>query len=214
MYIPAHFDEKRDDVLYQLIVDHPLATIVTFGRDGLAANHIPFLLERAAEGHGALIGHVARNNPLWHDHDVDVDALVIFEGPSAYISPNWYTTKQETHEVVPTYNYTVVHAYGRIIVHDDARWVRGAIGKLTKAMEASQPVPWRMADAPSDFLRRQIEQIVGIEIPIARLSGKWKTSQNRVASDRAGVVGGLRKSGNASQMEMADLVQDTLFTRE
>lgn len=214
MYIPAHFDEERDEVLHKLIVDHPLATIVTFGRDGLAANHIPFLLERAAEGHGSLIGHVARNNPLWHDHDADVDALVIFQGPSAYISPNWYATKGETHEVVPTYNYTAVHAYGRIIVHDDARWVRGVIGKLTKAMEESQPVPWKMVDAPGDFLRSQIEHIVGIEIPIERLSGKWKTSQNRGAADRTGVVSGLRESGSASQVEMAELVQDTLFTKE
>jgi len=210
MYMPAHFEEQRDAVLRQLIVEHPLGTIVTFGSDGLAANHIPFLLERSAEGHGSLIGHVARNNPLWHDHAADVDALVIFQGPTTYISPNWYATKQETHEVVPTYNYSVVHAYGRIIVHDDAKWVRGVIGKLTRAMEASQPVPWKMTDAPGDFLRGQIEHIVGIEIPIDRLIGKWKTSQNRVLADRERVVEGLRESGSASQVAMADLVQDTL----
>lgn len=210
MYMPAHFEEQRDAVLRQLIVEHPLGTIVTFGSDGLAANHIPFLLENSSQARGSLIGHVARNNPVWHDHAPDVDALVIFQGPSTYISPNWYATKQETHEVVPTYNYTVVHAYGRIIVHDDAKWVRGVIGKLTRAMEASQPVPWKMTDAPGDFLRGQIEHIVGIEIPIDRLIGKWKTSQNRVLADRKRVVEGLRESGSASQVAMADLVQDTL----
>lgn len=210
MYIPAHFEETRPDVMRQLIDGYPLGTLVTLSPDGLNANHIPFLFDADSSPHGRLIGHVARNNALWHSTNTDVEALVIFQGPSAYISPNWYETKQQTHEVVPTYNYAVVHAYGPLTVHEDAKWLRGIVGKLTKRMESAQPQPWKMADAPAAYLAGQLENIVGIEIPISRMLGKWKTSQNRVPADREGVVTALRSQDDQESAAMADLLLETL----
>jgi transcriptional regulator len=209
MYLPAHFEETRTEVLHALIAEHPLGALVTLGSDGLTANHIPFLVVAGAGSHGRLIGHVARNNALWHDHDANLEALVIFQGSSAYISPNWYATKRATHQVVPTYNYAVVHARGPLIIHDDPKWVRGVVGKLTKTMEASQAVPWKMADAPPEFIGQQLENIVGIEIPISRLIGKWKTSQNRPVEDRIGAAAGLRATGKPDNEAMANLVERT-----
>jgi transcriptional regulator len=206
VYLPAHFEESRTEVLHRLIAEHPLGAVVTLGLDGLTANHIPLLLDASAGPNGTLIGHVARKNELWHGHDDRMEALVIFQGASAYISPNWYATKQATHEVVPTYNYVVVHAHGSLVVHEDPKWLRGVVGKLTKRMESSQDVPWKMADAPAGFISNQLESIVGIEIPINRLVGKWKTSQNRPVADRIGAAAGLRASGNPGDAEMAELV--------
>lgn len=207
MYMPAHFEETRQEILHELIARHPLGALVTLGMEGLAADHIPFLLDARTGDRGALIGHVARNNEVWHDHAGDVEAIVIFQGPAAYISPNWYATKQQTHEVVPTYNYAVVHVHGPIIIHEDRKWLRAVIGKLTKTMEASQPAPWKMADAPAAFVESQIESIVGIEIPISRMAGKWKTSQNRILADREGAVAGLREAGDSVSRAMADLIE-------
>lgn len=206
MYMPPHFNQTDTEQLRRLIAGHPLGTLVTLGRDGLDANHIPFLLDPRQGDHGTLIGHVARNNALWHDHDPSTEALVIFQGPDAYISPNWYPTKRETHQVVPTWNYAVIHVHGPLIVHEDAKWLRGVVGKLTKAMEAGQAEPWKMGDAPRDYIDEMLTQIVGIEIPIHRLTGKWKASQNRPAADRAGAIAGLRASGDPASGAMADLM--------
>jgi transcriptional regulator len=206
VYLPAHFEETRADVLRALIAEHALGVLVTLGSEGLSANHIPFLLDDRTGEHGTLIGHVARSNPVWHDRDDNVEALVIFQGPTAYISPNWYETKRETHEVVPTYNYAVVHVYGNVIVHHDAKWLRGVVGRLTKRFESEQPKPWKMADAPAPYLDRQLSNIVGVEIPISRIVGKWKVSQNRPVADRIGATQGLRASGDAEDAAMADLI--------
>ena len=209
MYLPAHFEETRTEVLHALIAEHPLGALVTLGPDGLNANHTPFLLEPDAGGeHGRLIGHVARNNDAWRDAlgAPEAESLVIFQGASAYVSPNWYATKQETHRVVPTYNYAVVHVYGQVIVHEDAKWLRGVVGKLTKRFESALPTPWKMGDAPGDYLAEQLANIVGIEIPITRLTGKWKVSQNRVAADREGAIAGLRSTGDPDDAAMADIV--------
>jgi transcriptional regulator len=210
VYVPAHFAEDRNDVLQQLIADHPLGTLVTLGSNGLMANLIPFLFEATSEPHGRLIGHVARSNDLWHDRVDGVDSLVVFQGASAYISPNWYVTKQRTHEVVPTYNYVVAQIHGPLIIHEDAKWLRGAVGKLTKAMESVQSEPWKMADAPSAFIAAQLENIVGIEIPISRITGKWKTSQNRPVEDRRGAIDALRATGVPDDVAMADLIERTI----
>ena len=210
MYLPPHFEETRPELIRDLIAAHPFGTLVTFGSDGINANHIPFLLENRTGDDDALIGHVARNNDVWHNRDADIEALVIFQGPSAYISPNWYPAKAETHEAVPTYNYAVAHVYGDLVVHDDRRWVRGAVGKLTKAMEASQPRPWRMAEAPAAYLDCQLQNIVGIEIPIARAHGKWKVSQNRAIDDRLGAVEGLRACDEAEAEAVAQLILSRL----
>jgi transcriptional regulator len=209
MYLPEHFAEHDRAVLHRLIAEHPLGTLVTLGSDGLSANHLPFSLAPDAGEHGALLTHVARGNLAWHDFDPEYEALVIFQGPSAYISPNWYPTKAETGRHVPTYNYAVVHAHGRLVIHDDEKWLRGFLGRLTKRMEATQPTPWKMGDAPPDYLRQQLGGIVGIEIAISRLVGKWKVSQNRLPIDRAGAATGLRATGGAEAGAMADLVADT-----
>ncbi len=212
VYLPAHFEEARPEALRQLIAAHPLGALVTVGPQGLSANHIPFLLEARGEL-GTLIGHVARNNDVWRTEPDRPEALVIFQGPTAYISPNWYATKQATHRVVPTYNYTVVHVHGPLIVHEDEKWLRGVVGKLTKQFEATQPQPWKMADAPADYLSEQLANIVGVEIPIQRIVGKWKTSQNREPADRVGAVAGLRALDDPESTAMAELIDATLADR-
>jgi transcriptional regulator len=207
VYLPRHFAETDTEAMHRLIRAFPLGTLITLGDDGLAANHVPFVLDARAGGHGRLLGHVARNNAVWHDHDPNRDALVVFQSVAAYISPNWYATKRETHEVVPTWNYAVVHVYGRIVVHDDVKWVRGQAGMLTKQQEASQPTPWKMADAPPAYTAANLEQIVGIEIPIARLVGKFKASQNRRDADRVGAIAGLGETGDPGDAAMAELMK-------
>jgi transcriptional regulator len=210
VYLPPHFEEHRVEAMHDLIRACPLGTIVHLSADGLTANHIPFLVDSAAGPNGTLLAHVARNNALWHEASPDQDVLVIFQGPDAYISPNWYATKQETHEVVPTYNYAVVHASGRLQVHDDEKWLRGVIGKLTKVMEASQPTPWKMADAPREYLNARLTEIVGIEIPITRLTGKFKLSQNRPLADRDGAIAGLRGTENPGDTATAAMMEGLL----
>jgi transcriptional regulator len=207
MYMTSHFEEKRIDVLHRFIAEHPLGALVTLCDAGLEANHVPFELDAQAGRHGTLNCHVARNNPVWRDARTDADALVIFQGPSAYVSPTWYPSKQLTHRVVPTYNYAVVHAYGRIVVHDDPKWLRGLLARLTRTMEAGvSATPWKMGDAPADFIEQMIGQVVGIEIGITRIAGKWKVSQNRSAEDRAGASAGLRSVATAESIAIADLI--------
>lgn len=204
VYLPEHFAETDTAMMHRLIRSFPLGTLITLGTEGLVANHIPFVLDARASEYGRLLGHVARNNLVWCDHDPDEDALIVFQSIEAYITPNWYATKRETHEVVPTWNYAVVHAYGRIIVHDDVKWLRGQAGMLTKRMEAGQPTPWKMADAPQPFIAANLEQIVGIEIPVSRLIGKVKASQNRSDADAAGAIAGLRATEEPGNHAMAD----------
>jgi transcriptional regulator len=212
VYLPPHFAETDIDAMHALIRAFPIGTLITLGADGLSANHIPFVLDTRAGGTGRLLAHVARNNPVWRNHDADCEALVVFQAADAYISPNWYPTKRETHEVVPTWNYAVVHAYGRIVVHDDEKWVRGQAGMLTKQQEASQVSPWKMADAPPAFTTGQLAHIVGFELPIARLIGKVKASQNRRDADCEGAIAGLRDTGDPGDAAMAD-VMDALRHR-
>jgi transcriptional regulator len=206
VYLPPHFAETDPAALHDLIVAAPLGILITLGSDGLAANHIPFVLDPRAGEHGRLLAHVARNNPVWHDHDAGQEALVVFQAAEAYVSPNWYATKRETHRVVPTWNYAVVHAYGPLVVHDDVKWIRGQAGMLTKRQEATQPLPWKMADAPVDYTAEMLHQIVGLEIPISRLIGKVKASQNRDDADRLGAIAGLRESGDAGDLAMAEIM--------
>ncbi|HYL37852.1 MAG TPA: FMN-binding negative transcriptional regulator [Bryobacteraceae bacterium] len=203
MYIPAHFREERTEILHQLIRRHPLATLVTLGRDGLIASHIPLFLEPEPAPLGTLRGHVARANPQWRDFRPDVDALGIFQGPGAYITPSWYPTRTETGRVVPTWNYIVVHATGPLKTFDDPSALERHVRQLTDWQEAGFPQPWSVDDAPPDFVRSMIEGIMGLEIPIARLEGKWKISQNRPAADQAGVIQGLRASADPGSHAMA-----------
>ncbi|MCD9231262.1 FMN-binding negative transcriptional regulator [Ralstonia pseudosolanacearum] len=195
MYVPTDFEEPHTEVLHALMAQYPLGTLVTHGKSGLDANHIPFLLN-ADEGRlGVLHAHVARANPVWQDVADGDEVLVIFQAGDAYISPNWYPSKPEHHRHVPTWNYRVVHAHGRIAIRDDERFVRGVLGRLTRAHEASQPVPWKMADAPADYVSALLKEIVGIEIEITRLVGKAKLGQNREARDARGAATALKASG-------------------
>lgn len=207
IYLPEHF-RASDLVEIRDIIDRfPLATLVTQGPEGMSANHVPLIYEHARGPNGTLIGHVARNNTLWRDGQHEGESLSIFQSIDAYISPNWYPTKQETHEVVPTWNYAIVHAFGPIRVHEDEKWLRGVVGKLTRKMEQiTSEQPWKMADAPPDYLRGMLENIVGIEIPVTRIVGKVKASQNRTADDRHGAAKGLRSTGSATNVAMADLI--------
>jgi transcriptional regulator len=204
MYNPTQFEEKRLDVLHTLVRTQPLSTLVTLSSDGLVANHIPLYLRVDGSPFGTLAGHVARSNPLWRETDLGVQVLVIFQGPQAYISPNWYATKQEHGKVVPTWNYAVVHAKGTLTVHDDPVWIRAQLNDLTGQQEAASPKPWAVDDAPRDYTDKMISALVGIEIPISSLSGKWKVSQNQTPVNRASVVHGLEGVGDSA---MTDLVK-------
>lgn len=208
MYIPAHFAESRIEVLHELIRERPLGVLVTLGAEGLSANHIPFEIAAEPEPFGTLRCHVARANPVWRDFALDYEALVIFTGPSTYISPSWYPTKEESGEVVPTYNYLVAHAYGPMKIIHDADWLRGLVTRLTQRFEAGRETPWQVTDAPAAFIEKQLGAIVGIEIPISKLIGKWKVSQNRPAQDRAGVVRALEEFDDADSAAIARWVKE------
>jgi transcriptional regulator len=204
MYLPSHFKEDDISVIHELIRAYPLGTVVIHGREGLAADHLPFMLDSNSAGPGILRAHVARANRLWQQAlSGDVDALAIFQGPSAYVSPSSYETKAQTHRVVPTYNYAVVHAYGRIEVKDDEKWLRGLVARLTHDFESREDRPWRMGDAPADFIADQLRHIVGIEIKISRLEGKWKMSQNRSEADQRGVIRALGARGSEEACAVA-----------
>lgn len=204
MYLPAHFEESRAEVLHALMREHPLGLLITQTQppaDGSAAhidaNALPFHVDANRGPHGTLLAHVARANPVWHTTRTDAEVLVVFQGPQTYVSPGWYATKQDTGKVVPTWNYVLVEARGRLVVRDDAAWVHALVSTLTDTHETTQPKPWKVTDAPADYIAATLRAIVGIEIELTSLQGKWKVSQNRSAADRAGVVHGLDSSGQA-----------------
>ena len=207
MYVPKHFEETSVEVLHELIRAHSLGALVTSSSNGLNANHIPFIVHPEPEPYGTLRGHIARANPLWRDFSLGVESLVIFQGPEAFISPSWYRTKTETGKVVPTWNYAVVHAHGALRIVDDRAWLSELVEELTNRNEAERPNPWKVTDAPADFIAQMLGAIIGLELPIARLVGKWKVSQNRPARDREGVVEGLMQEDRDSALAMAKLVQ-------
>jgi transcriptional regulator len=212
MYQPPHFREDRIEVQHGLIRSHPLGLLITAGPGGLQANAIPFLVysDLAAKDfapHGTLRAHMARGNPQWRELAAAGECLVVFQGPQQYITPSWYPTKQEHGKVVPTWNYVTVHAWGAPQVIEDSGWLRRQIEDLTNLNEGALPKPWKVDDAPEQYLASQMKGIIGIEIPIARIEGKWKVSQNRPEVDRAGVVAGLREGGEPSAV-MAALVAE------
>ena len=204
MYLPTHFEEKRPEVLHELVRTHPLGLLVTLADAGLQANTIPFFLDaHPAGGPGVLRAHVARANPLWREARADVEALVVFQGTQAYISPNWYPSKAEHGKVVPTWNYVMVQARGVFRAIDDAAWVHALVSRLTTHHEATQPKPWAVTDAPPEYIATMTRAIVGIEITLSALTGKWKVSQNRSAADRNGVARGLTAVGQADSAALA-----------
>lgn len=196
MYLPKHFEQPDREALIALMRDRPLATLVIATPDGPTADLIPLEYVADAGAHGTLRGHVARANPLWKH--AGAQALAVFTGSEAYISPGWYPSKREHGKVVPTWNYTMVQAHGTLQVHDDTTWLRALVGQLTTQHEAAQAQPWSVGDAPEDYVQQMLRAIVGIEIELVSLVGKWKVSQNRSAADRAGVADGLAAIDPAS----------------
>ncbi|MFL4998322.1 MAG: FMN-binding negative transcriptional regulator [Microvirga sp.] len=206
MYQPPHFREDDLAVQHALIKAHPLGLLVTFGSDGLEANPIPFVLEASASSLGTLKAHLSRANPQWRNFDPAQEALVVFQGPETYITPSWYAAKREHGKVVPTWNYAIVQARGRLTIRDDPDWLRQQITAMTAMQEGPRPEPWNVSDAPAPFVAAQLKGIVGIEIEITRIEGKWKVSQNRPEADRLGVSAGLRLSQDDASHQMAELV--------
>jgi transcriptional regulator len=212
MYQVAAFREERIDVMHALIRAHPLAVLVTSAGGALEANHLPLLIDPLPSPQGTLRGHVARANPLWKQrHDGEV--LAVFQGPQVYVTPSWYPEKRETGKVVPTWNYAVVHAHGPLIIHDDRDWLRDLVSRLTSQQEVGLPQPWGINDAPADYIERMLGAIVGIEIPVQRIEGKWKVSQNRNDRDRAGVADGLAQLADPQAQAMAGLVSGALANK-
>jgi transcriptional regulator len=208
MYIPSRHSLNGREALFSLMDAHPLGAWVCRGRDELIANHIPFFLDRRRGPHGTLLGHVARANPVWKELSAAPPSVVMFQGPQAYITPGWYPGKAEHGQVVPTWNYVVVHAHGVARVMDDREALLGLLNRLTDANEAQQATPWRVADAPPAYIDKMLNAIVGIELPITRLEGKLKASQDEAGPDRLGTVLGLRRV--PGQAAMADLVMQAI----
>lgn len=204
MYLPEHFAETRSAELHALITSNPLGALVTAGPDGLDANHVPFELLTDQGEHGTLQAHLARANPLVEQIVDGMPVLVIFQGAQAYVSPNWYPSKHETHRQVPTWNYQVVHAHGRIRLRDDERFVRGLVARLTRQHETAsqQERPWKMTDSSPEYISQMLAAIVGIEIEIDRLVGKFKLSQNKAPEDIAGAAAGLARGGHTVLAEL------------
>ncbi|AOJ81287.1 transcriptional regulator [Burkholderia savannae] len=206
MYVPDHFEERRTEVMHALIARHPFGTLITHGTGGLDANHLPFELAPGEGTLGTLRAHVARANPLWRDVSSSDEVLVVFRAGDAYISPSWYPSKHAFHRQVPTWNYVVVHAHGRIAIRDDEPFVRGVVARLTRTHEAAQPEPWKMGDAPKDYIDTMLRSIVGLQIDITRLVGKWKLGQNKEARDIRGAGEALKARGN-------DAIGDMMLAR-
>ena len=216
MYIPPHFAETRPEALHRIIREHPLGTLVRLQDGLLDADHLPFEFEPApggadgAEGTGplgVLRAHVARANPLWQRCPPGTPVMVIFRGNEAYISPNWYPSKHETHRQVPTWNYEVVHAHGTLSIHDDERTVRALVARLTRHHDAAEPRPWKMGEAPADYIQTMLGNIVGIEVTVTSLVGKSKLSQNREPRDRRSAAETLASRGHEA---LADAMRATL----
>jgi transcriptional regulator len=225
MYIPKFHEETRTSILHQFMRERPLASLITFGPSGLFASHLPMVLEvQETAPLGTLRCHVSRANAQWKHFDPEVEALAIFSGPGHYISPNWYAEKQATGKVVPTWNYAVVHAYGHLQVIEEPAWLRAHVENLTKIHEnqirevgvrqvglpeQSGTEPWAVSDAPADYIASIIRGIVGFEMKIKRLEGKWKVSQNRSEADRLGIIEGLSALETPAATEMVRLVDET-----
>jgi transcriptional regulator len=208
MYQPL--PHRKDDLEAQhaMIRASPLGLLISHGPQGLEANSIPFLIDAQASPLGTLQAHMARANGQWRGLSEASEVLVVFQGANHYITPSWYETKRETGKVVPTWNYVMVQARGRPRVIEDAVWLRAQIEALTRTNERTRAAPWAVSDAPADFIEAQIKAIVGVEIELTAIAGKWKASQNRPAADRLGVIAGLEELGDEASLEMARIVRD------
>ncbi len=213
MYLPAHFEQSDPQAIAEAIAQNPLATLVTRDGEDLVADHVPFLLEGSPAPGARLIGHIAIANDVWRRAGEGARVLAVFQGPHAYVSPNWYPSKREHHRVVPTYNYVTVQINGTLHASQDPAVKRRAVEALTARMESTQPAPWKVADAPPDYLETMLAAIVAIELRIDRVQAKWKASQNRSADDRAGVAEALsRETQPETARQMGALIERGLFS--
>lgn len=203
MYVPPYFEETRSEEILRVIDEHPLGALVVNGPAGLDAAHIPFEFDPQAGAQGVLRAHVARANPIWQESKDGDEVLVIFRGGDAYISPNWYPSKHETHRQVPTWNYQVVHVHGKIRFRDDLKFIRGVVGRLTRIHEARADVskPWTMSDSDRDFIDQLLAAVVGVEVEVDRIVAKSKLNQNKNERDRANVEAELRRRGHVETAE-------------
>jgi len=207
MYIPTFNQENNISTLHKHIKKHPFAMWTTVSNGEIIVNHLPFLLDEKKGEHGTLFAHVAKANPIWQNFSKDMDSVVVFQGEQAYISPSWYPSKHKHGKAVPTWNYVVVHAYGIPTMIDDREWLLKHVTELTDLHEHEQQLPWKVSDAPDDYINKLLGAIIGIEIPITKLLGKWKLGQNRPESDRMGVVAGLSSRDDPQSHGMAQLVK-------
>lgn len=207
MYQPPHHREDRREVQHALIRSHPLGLLISSGEGGLLANPIPFRLVKTEVGLGTLQAHMARANPQWRALSAGAEVLIVFQGADHYITPSWYETKRETGKVVPTWNYAIVQVRGTVRVIEDSQWLRAQVDRLTDGHESRRMIPWAVGDAPDDFITAQLKGIVGIEVQITAIEGKWKVSQNRNEADRRGVAEGLDAEGSEAAGAMAAMVK-------
>lgn len=210
MYLNTAFAERRVEVLHEHIRSHPLGALVTIVDGRIAIDHMPFLLSSEGGKRGTLYGHIPRANSVWRALDGTSEAVIVFQGPESYISPSWYASKREHGRVVPTWNYTVVHAHGNPRAIDDPGWILAHLNELTEMHEAARPNAWSVADAPPEYVAAMVRRLVGVEMPIEDLVGKWKLGQNRPEADRRGVAEGLRARGDAAASAMERLVSNAL----
>ena len=208
MYLPKHFEVSDPVRLREFMQAHPLATLVIADASGLSADHIPLMVTSSDASGWKLAGHVARANPLWKKAEAGIDCLAIFHGPQHYISPNWYATKKENGKVVPTWNYEVVHVQGRLRAVDDVEWLREFLQRLTETHEADQPKPWKVDDAPEEYLQRMLQAMVGLEIEIIGLIGKAKVSQNQPMANQESLIAALRQEGGSGSIGMANKIEE------
>ncbi|WP_405144206.1 FMN-binding negative transcriptional regulator [Sphaerisporangium sp. NBC_01403] len=207
MYVPQHFAAPDLQAVHELLDHSGASDLVTWTPRGIMATLLPFVFDPAAGEHGALLGHLARNNEQWR-HGSDAEALVIVRGPDAYVSPSWYATKREHGRAVPTWNYVTAHVYGRFVAHDDPAWTESLVRRLTGKHESDRPLPWSVDDAPEAFIKGHLRAIVGVEVVITRVEAKWKLSQNRGPADVEGVTEGLL-TGTPQDHLVAEAMRDT-----
>lgn len=206
MYLPNTFEVTDLEALHGLIRNNALGTWVTLGESGLVVNHIPFILDLTRGEHGVLMGHVAKANPVWREFSKTMESVVAFQGPQAYITPAWYASKAVDGKVVPTWNYAAVHVQGMPRVVEDREAFLTLLSRLTDTFEENLPHPWRVSDAPADYIDKTMNAIVGIEIPVSKIEGKWKVNQNRSDADKQSVAEGLQQQGESQALAMRELV--------
>jgi transcriptional regulator len=214
MYTPPAFREDDLPTIHAEMERIQLATLVTLTDNGLVATHLPLMLNPSAGQYGTLYGHVARSNSQWSESLREVEALAIFTASDAYISPSWYPSKQETGKVVPTWMYAAIHAYGTVRFIDDADWLRAVVTRLTDKHEAGFPAPWKVTDAPPGYVNTQLARIIGVELPISRLEGKWKFDQRSAPGDKAGTLAGLEASGDPDNLKTAGVLRELEAKRQ